>query len=68
VHRDVARAFVHHLNVLRPRALGQLALRVKLGELRLIVRVSNTARPQAVADGKLTSYAAMISQISSQWV
>ena len=39
VHGDVARAFVHHLHVLRPRALGQLALRVKFGELRFIVRV-----------------------------
>ena len=41
VHGDVTRAFVHHLHVLGPRALGQLALRVKFRELRFIVRVSD---------------------------
>ena len=41
VHRDVARAFVHYLHMLRPGALGQLALRVKFGELRFIVRISD---------------------------
>ena len=41
VHGDVAGAFVHHLHVLCPRALGQLALRVKFGELRFVVRVGD---------------------------
>src|SRR5205823_8600223 len=49
---NVARAFVHHLHVLRPRAPGQLALRVQLGKLRLVVCIRDTARPQAIADGK----------------
>src|SRR5436190_8679710 len=35
-----------------PGALGQLALRVKLGELRFVVRVGDRAWPQAVADGE----------------
>src|SRR5205814_7423743 len=52
VHGDVARAFVHYLDVLFPGALGQLALRVKFGELRFVVRVRDTAWPQTVADGK----------------
>jgi len=39
VHGDVARAFVHHLHVLFPGALGQLALGEKLCELRFVVRV-----------------------------
>src|SRR3954447_16294162 len=52
VHGDVARAFVHHLHMLRPGALSQLALRVQFRELRLIIGVSNTAWTQTVADGK----------------
>src|SRR5260370_7612258 len=52
VHGDVTGAFVHHLDVLRPRALREFALSVKFGELGLVVCVSNTAWPQAVADGK----------------
>src|SRR4030095_1143733 len=52
VHGNVARAFVHYLDVMRPRALSQLALRVKLCELGLIICISNTAWPQAIADGK----------------
>ena len=39
VHGNMARAFVHHLHMLFPRALGQLALRVKFGELRFVIRV-----------------------------
>src|SRR2546421_8070899 len=52
MHGNVARAFVHYMNVLRPRAFGQLALCVYLRELGFIIGVSNTAWPQAVADGK----------------
>src|SRR6266487_2886775 len=52
VHRDVAGTFVHYLHVLFPGALGQLALCVKLGELRFVVRVGDRTRPQAVADRK----------------
>src|SRR5205814_5840932 len=40
------------LHVLRPRALGQFALREQLSKLGLIICVSNTAWPQAIADGK----------------
>ncbi len=50
MHRDVARAFVHHLDVVLPGDLRQLALRLQLGELRLVVRVGDRARPQAVAE------------------
>ncbi len=35
-----------------PGALGQLALGVKFGELRFVVRVRDRAGPQTVADGK----------------
>src|SRR6185369_9897966 len=52
VHGNVARAFVHYLHMMRPRALGELALRIQFSELRLIICVSNTAWPQAVANGK----------------
>ena len=41
MHRDVTRAFIHHLHVLFPSALGQLALRVKFGELRFVIRVGD---------------------------
>ena len=50
VHRHVAGAFDHHLHVLRPGALGQLAQRVELGELRLVVGVGDRAGAQAVAE------------------
>src|SRR5207248_6034577 len=52
VHWDVARAFVHYLDVLFPGALGQLALRVEFGELRFVVRIRDTAWPQAIANRK----------------
>ena len=46
----MARALVHHLDVVLPGDLGQLALRLQLGELRLVVGVGDRARPQAVAE------------------
>src|SRR5205807_9161546 len=52
VHRNVTGAFVHYLHMLFQSALGQLALGVKFSKLSLIIRVSNTTRPQPVADGK----------------
>src|SRR5262249_18853402 len=52
MHGDVTRAFVHHLHTLRPSPLGQLALRVKFGELRFVIRISDRARSQTVANGK----------------
>src|SRR4051812_32758806 len=52
VHGDVARAFVHDLNVLGPGALGELALRKQLRKLSLVVRVGDGAGPQTVADGE----------------
>lgn len=39
VEGHVARALVHHLNVLLPRTAGQLALGEKLGELGSVVRI-----------------------------
>ena len=50
VHRHVAGAFDHHLHVVLPGDLRQLAQRAQLGELRLVVGVGDAARPQAVAE------------------
>ena len=53
VHGDVARAFVHHLHVLRPRrAWSVRPACISSRELRLVVRVGDRAGPQTVADGK----------------
>src|SRR3546814_6426597 len=52
VHRHVAGAFDHHLDVLCPGALGQLAQRVEFGELRFVIGVGNTAGAQAVAEAR----------------
>ncbi len=52
MHGHVAGAFVHDLHAVLPGALGQVALRLQLGELRLVVRIGNAAGAQAVADGK----------------
>ena len=49
LHRHVARTFNHHLHVILPGDLSQLAQRVQLGKLRFVVRVANRARTQAVA-------------------
>ena len=69
VHRHVAGPFVHHLHAVRPGAFGQIALHLEFRKLRLVVRIRNRAGTQTVADAeKLTSYAAMISQMSSQCV
>ena len=46
----MARAFVHHLDAVLPGDLRQLALRLQFGELRLVVRVGDRARAQAVAE------------------
>ena len=43
-------AFDHHLAVVLPGDLRQLAQGAQLGELRLVVRVVDRARPQAVAE------------------
>ena len=55
VHRHVAGAFVHHLHAFGPGALGEFALRLEFGELRLVVGVGNRAGTQAVAEQKATS-------------
>ncbi len=52
VHRDVARAFDHHLHAMGFRDLGQLAQRAQLGELRGVVGVGDRAGPQPVAEGE----------------
>ncbi|SAJ31627.1 Uncharacterised protein [Enterobacter cloacae] len=45
----MARAFNHHLHVVLPGDFGQLAQRVQLGKLRLVVSIADGARTQAVA-------------------
>ena len=50
MHRHVAGPFVHHLDVVLPGDARQLALRLQLGELRLVVGVGDRARAQAVAE------------------
>jgi len=45
----VAGALDHHLDVLRPGALGQFAQRVELGELRFVIGVGDRSGAQAVA-------------------
>ena len=50
VHRHVAGALDHHLAVVRPRLLRQLAKRVELGELGLVIGVGDAAGAQAVAE------------------
>jgi len=47
--RDVTRTFDHHLHIVLPRDLGQLAQGFKLLELRRVVGVGQTAGPQPVA-------------------
>ena len=49
IERDVARPFDHDLDVLLPRALGELAEGRELRELGLVARVREAARPEAVA-------------------
>ena len=49
VHGNMARPFDHHLHILRPGALGQLAQRVELGELRFVIGIGDAAGAQAVA-------------------
>src|SRR3546814_16581227 len=52
VHRDVARTLDHHLDILRPGALGELAQRVKLGALRLVVRVVDASGAEARSEAR----------------
>jgi len=49
IHRDVARTFDHHLYVIFPRNLRELAERFQLSELCPIARIGKRARPQPVA-------------------
>ncbi len=49
VHRHVARPFDHHLHILCPGAVGQLAQRVELGELGLVIGIGDRTGTQAVA-------------------
>src|SRR5437870_11681178 len=52
MHRDVARPLVHDLAAVLPGDLRQLALRLQLGELRLVVGVGDRSRTQAVAEAE----------------
>ena len=49
LHRHVAGAFDHGLDVVLPGDLGQLAQRLQLAELRGVVGIGDAARAQAVA-------------------
>ncbi len=50
--RNVARTFDHHLHIVFPSLLGQLAQGLQLGELRLVAGIGNAAGTQAVAQRK----------------
>ena len=50
VHRHMAGPLDHHLAVLRPGDLRQLAQRLQLGELRGVVGIGDRAGAQAVAE------------------
>ena len=52
VHGNVAGALDHHLHVVLPGLLGQLAQRLQLRELRLVAGVGDAAGAQAVAERK----------------
>ncbi len=49
VHGHVARTFDHHLTVLGPSDLGQLAQGFQLGKLRFVVGVRNRTGTQTIA-------------------
>ena len=44
--------FDHHLHIVLPGDLGQLAQCLELGELRAIAGIGERARPQTVAQGE----------------
>ena len=46
----MARSLDHHLHVVLPRDLGQLAQRLQLGDLRVVVGVGRATRAQPVAE------------------
>ena len=50
--RNVARAFDHHLHVVLPGLLRQLAQHFQFGELRFVAGVGEAAGTQAVAERK----------------
>ena len=50
VHRDMARAFDHDLDVLGPRPLGQFAEGAQFGQLGLVVRIRNRTGPKPIAE------------------
>ena len=52
VHRHMARPLDHHLAVLGPGDLRQLAQRLQFGELRLVVGIGDGARTQPVAQAE----------------
>src|SRR5689334_23770 len=52
MHRNMARTFVHDLDMLRPSTLSQFPLSIKLGKLRFVVRVRNGPGTQTIPNGK----------------
>jgi hypothetical protein len=67
VHRDVARAFDHHLHVVIPGDARQFAQRFQFGELGLVAGVGQRAGRRPSPSEKLTSYFWKILQISSKF-
>ena len=47
VHRHMTRPFYHHLTVLGPGDLGQLAQRLQLGKLRRVIGICDGAGAQS---------------------
>ena len=52
VQRDMARSFVHDLDVLGPRACGQETLSHEFGKLCFVVGIEDGARTEAVTNGQ----------------
>jgi hypothetical protein len=66
VQRDVAGPFDHHLHIVLPGLLGQLAQRLQLRELRFVAGIGDAAGPQPSPSEKLTSCFWKILQMSSK--
>ena len=52
MHRHMAGTFDHHLHIMFPGDLGQLAQRFEFGKLRFVVGIGDRAGPQAVTQAE----------------
>ena len=52
MHRHMPRTFDHHLDIMSPRDLRQLAQSLEFRELRLVVRVGNGAGAKSVPEAE----------------